>query len=625
MTPNAPRLALVGRPNSGKSSLYNRLSTGHAEVANYPGITVGLSHAQVKLPDGRDAELVDLPGIYSVDAVLDPDTDEGVAQAFLESSASSQTPLVVVQVVDGNRLELALGLTAELLARRWPLVLVVTQKDVVERQGFALDAAALEAAVGVPVAWVSAMEAGCARTVLQAVERALEAGPRPPTVDVWIPGTLAQRVLTDAAELKPDALARRSQTDRLDGLLLHPVLGPVVFLGLMTAAFAAVFLVADPATSAVEYLTGLLAQGLQNVLGEGVVTRLLVEGVLGGAGTVLGFVPQVALLSAALELMQASGYLARGAFLVDRLLQALGLSGRAFVPLLMGHACAVPAITATRVLRDPFERLTTILVLPLMTCSARIPTYALILAAFFSSSSALVRSGLFVGLYFSGVAAGLVASLVLRRTLVRGRGLPLVLEMPDYRTPSPVVLLRKTGRAAMDFIKDVGGAILVVSTVLWVLLNVPAPGAPPSQDGAPALEHSVAGSIGRAMQPLTEPAGFDWRINVGLVASFGARELMVGTLGVIYGIENAADEPAPLASRLASATNAAGRHTYSRATGLALLAFFVLACQCMSTLVAIRRETRTWKWPAVVLGYTYASAWLASVAVYQGACALGLG
>jgi ferrous iron transport protein B len=344
---------------------------------------------------------------------------------------------------------------------------------------------------------------------------------------------------------------------------------------------------------------------------------------------VLAFLPQIVILTVAMELLEASGYLARGAFLVDRLLRAAGLGGRAFVPLLTAHACAVPAIAATRIVRDPRERLTTMLVLPLMTCSARIPTYGLLIATFFAGRGPWFKALVFVGLYFAGVLAALIAALVLRRTVTRGRALPLVLEMPAYRAPDAAAVARVAGRSAWRFLRDVGTTILAASAVLWALLTVPLPGhAPATTAGAPArevrLERSIAAGVGHALEPVTRPLGFDWRINVGLIGSFGARELMVGTLGVIFGIEDAGDDPAPLSARVRAARGPDGRPAYTAATGLALMAFFVLACQCMGTVAALRRETRGWRWPAFVLGYTYAAGYLAALLVYQGARLLGV-
>jgi ferrous iron transport protein B len=641
-----PLVLLLGRPNSGKSSLYNRVTGQHAHVGNFPGVTVEILEAEVTLPSGLEVTIADLPGLYALDALTDPTTDEGVARAFLERAEQSGRPVLVAQVLDGTQLPLGLRLTRDLARRKVPLLVVVTQRDVLDLAGHRVDVEALSAALGARTIAVSSREPGARAEVLRAVQDALEdAPPSPP--DGWDPDALGAKAILDAEGAPAKADRSRSRTARLDAALLHPVLGPIVFVALTTLIFAAVFLVADPASALLDAATGAASARITARLGEGLVASFLTAGVLGGAGTVLAFMPQIVILTIALELLEATGYLARGAFLVDRLLRLLGLSGRSFFPLLMGHACAVPAVSATRIIRDPRERLTAILVIPLMTCSARIPTYALLLGAFFAHKSALFRSGMFVGLYFAGMLAGLVASLVLRRTATRGRSLPLVLEMPAYRAPQARVVARKAGRAAWRFVRDVGTTILAASIVLWALLTIPAPGAqpaaptqavaaaepgaaPPAEPGtaapaeAPPIERSVAAGIGRALEPITRPLGFDWRINVGLIGSFGARELMVGTLGVIFGIENAADDPAPLTQRLREARHGDGHAAYSMRTGLALLAFFVIACQCTSTVAAIRRETKSLRWPAFVLVYTYVAAYAVALAVHAIAGALGV-
>lgn len=611
-------IALAGRPNSGKSSLYNALTGGDAHVGNYPGITVDILEGNVALPSGAKALVADLPGFYSVEATVDKTTDEGVARAFFDAIRRDGRAAIVIQVIDPTRLALGLRLTAELLRARVPLVVVLTHKDVLANEGRRVDVTALSEAIGAPVVLVDARDRGAKATILAAAEDRHREGGDAQGAGTFDPARVARGVVTDVATA--DELGRRRVTERLDAVLLHPLVGPVLFVGIMALLFAVVFLVADPAASLMDRLIGLARARLVGAFGKNLVTSFIADGLLGGAGTVLAFMPQIVILTVALELLEASGYLARGAFLVDRLLRLLGLSGRSFLPLLMGHACAVPAIAATRIVRDPRERLTTILVLPLMTCSARLPTYGLVLATFFAHRSALFRASIFVGLYFAGIMMGLVASLVLRRTATKGKGLPLVLEIPSYRVPQARVVARKAGQSARRFLRDVGTTILAVSAVLWVLLTVPMPGA----HAQSPIERSVAATIGRTIEPITRPAGFDWRINVGLIGSFGAREVMVGTMGVIFGVENAADDPAPLTARLREAKNSDGSPVYSTRTGLALLAFFVLACQCMSTVAAIRRETGGWKWPAFVVAYTYALGYVAAVLVYQVSAVLGL-
>lgn len=634
-----PLVVLLGRPNSGKSSLFNRLTGSHAHVGNFPGVTVEILEASLRLPDGTEAMIADLPGLYALDALTDPTTDEGVARTFLERAEKSGRPVLVAQVVDGTQLPLGLRLTRDLTRRKLPLLLVVTQRDVLDADERTLDVQSLSLALGARVIAVSSREPRARTEVLAAMSAAFgDAPPAPPTA--WDPDALGAASVR-CAKGTPTADDRGpSRTAKLDAWLLHPALGPFLFLALTTAIFATVFLIADPASALIDAATGAAGARIAGWLGPGLLGSFLTAGVLGGAGAVLAFMPQIVILTVALDLLEATGYLARGAFLVDRLLRLLGLSGRSFFPLLMGHACAVPAIAATRIVRDPRERLTAILVIPLMTCSARIPTYALLLGAFFAHRSALFRSGLFVGLYFAGMLTGLAASLVLRRTATRGRSLPFVLEMPAYRTPQPGVIARKAARAAWHFFRDVGTMILVASIALWALLTVPMPGSsqPPApqattspsrahratNDGTQPIEHSVAAGLGRALEPITAPLGFDWRINVGLIGSFGARELMVGTLGVIFGIEDAAEDPAPLAQRLREARAADGRPAYTTRVGLALLAFFVIACQCTSTVAAIRRETHSLRWPAFVLAYTYSLAYVAALGVHWLAGAFGV-
>jgi ferrous iron transport protein B len=599
-------VALLGRPNAGKSSLYNAVTGGDAKVGNFPGVTVDVLESVAPLPGGGDARFLDLPGVYSLGDEVDADSDEGQARACLDrlakAKATSGHAFVVAQVIDATQLVLGLRLTRELLSHDFETLVIVTQRDALEASGGKLDAAELERALGARVLVVSARDSDVRQRVLAATREMLDGKRDRRKGSDFDPRALAERVVVSGRE-------KRDGTARADRLLLHPLLGPVIFVVVMTALFSAVFLVADPASSALDALIGRASMIITRTLGDHWWTSLVCDGILGGAGTVLAFLPQIVVLTVALEIIDASGYLARGAFIVDRVLRVAGLGGKSFVPLLTAHACAVPAIASTRIVRDPKQRLRTLLVLPLMTCSARIPTYALLIAAFFRHRGALFQAAIFVSLYSAGIIAGFVASLVIGKTTERrgSRSLPLVLEMPSYRTPQPRVVLRMATRACGRFLREVGTVIVIASVALWVLLKVPTPGAPHD------AHHSVAATIGHAMEPITKPLGFDWRINVGLIGSFGARELMVSTLGVTYGVEQGRKntDVTPLAERLGSDP------AYSTATALALMAFFVLACQCMSTVAALRRETRGWKVPAVVLGYTYAMAYVAALVVYQ--------
>jgi ferrous iron transport protein B len=601
-------VALLGRPNAGKSSLYNAVTGGDAKIGNFPGITVDVLEATASLPGGGEARFLDLPGVYSLSPSVDPDSDEGQACACLARLSKGGGPFVVAQVIDATQLTLGLRLTGELLERGVATVIIVTQRDALESSGAKLDRAALEHALGVPVLLVSARDADVRPRVLRMVDELVARGLEPAKPARFDPRVLTERAITRDKQ-------RKDATARADRVLLHGVFGPAIFLAIMTALFSAVFLIATPASRLLDGLAARVTTFATHQLGDHWWTSLLCDGVIGGAGTVLAFLPQIVILTVALEIIDASGYLARGAFLVDRALRIAGLGGKSFVPLLTAHACAVPAIASTRIVRDPKQRLRTLLVLPLMTCSARIPTYGLLIAAFFRHRSALFQAAIFVSLYCAGILSGLIASLVIGKTTERrgSRSLPLVLEMPAYRTPQVAVVARMAARSCMRFLREVGTVIVAASVALWVLLKVPMPGAP--NDGG----HSIAATVGHALEPVSRLVGFDWRINVGLIGSFGARELMVSTLGVTYGVEQNGKNAdiMPLADRLGSDP------AYTTATALALMAFFVLACQCMSTVAALRRETKGWKVPAFVLAYTYTAAYLAALVVYQLARLLG--
>lgn len=634
---DALTVVLVGRPNSGKSSLFNALTGSDAHVGNYPGVTVEALEARLQLPSGESIRVIDLPGTYSLEADVDPESDEGIARAALAELRASGAPVLIAQVLDSTNLAASLHLTGELTGWGLPLLLLVTQRDVLEAEGRTVDVRALTAAVGAPAVWVSARSRTSRPEVLDAVTAQLRSPAPPAPPRPFNPRTLAHAALASAAPAEA-RLALHRRTESLDRVLMHPVAGPVAFLALMSVLFTGVFLIAEPASAAVGGALEWVGGGVRRVLGDGLVASFFRDGILRGAGTVVQFLPQIVLLTVALELIEASGYLARGAYLLDRLLRLFGLGGRSFVPLLMGHACAVPAIAATRAIRDPRQRLRTMLVLPLTTCSARIPAYALLIATFLPQLGALGRALTFLALYGLGLAGTAIASAVIGGTLMRQRrSLPLVLEMPPYRRPELRAVLSVAARGARRFLREVGTVIVAVSAVLWVLLSVPVGQGPPAGPAALAstaprqpertqlMARSLAARVGRALEPVTAPLGFDWRINVGLIGSFGARELMVSTMGIIFGIESADDDLGDLPQTIREARRPDGTRAYSPATGFALLVFFVFACQCMSTVSALRQETRGWRWPAFVLGYTYVAAYAAAWVVYQGARVFGWG
>jgi ferrous iron transport protein B len=634
--PTAVKVLLVGRPNSGKSSLFNALTGGRAHVGNYPGITVDVLEGEGVLSNGQRAVIVDLPGLYAFNDDADPQSDEGVARAYIERArkqACDDQVVLLAQVVDSTNLAVGLSLTRQLRLLGMPFVLLATQRDVLDAEGRLFDVQRLVDIVGAPVAYVTGRGTSGAAEVFSAIEKGIH-DPVAAFVD-FDPRNVAAAVCRapdNGAAAQPLRLHR--MTDQLDRWLMHPLVGPLAFIASMGTLFTALFMVADPASMAVESLLGFLSSGVSRVFGEGNIASFINDGVLGGAGTVVQFLPQIVLLTVALELIEASGYLARCAYLVERLLRVAGLGGRSFVPLLMGHACAVPAISATRTIRDPRERLLTLLVLPLTTCSARIPAYALLISAFFPGLATWIKAFMFLSLYGLGLLGAGFASFMIGRVLSkRKRSLPFVLELPPYRAPQVSQVARVAWSSGLRFLRDVGTTIVAVSAVLWVFLNLPGLPAKPGINGRPevratrteVMNQSIAAKVGRVLEPVTAPLGFDWRINVGLIGSFGARELMVSTMGVIFGIEgDEKEDVAKLGQSIRNARSTTGLPIYSAATGLALMAFFVFACQCMSTVSALRRETRTWRWPTFVLVYSYALAYAAAFVTFHVARAFGI-
>jgi ferrous iron transport protein B len=420
------------------------------------------------------------------------------------------------------------------------------------------------------------------------------------------------------------------------------VLGFTIFILVMLIVFQSLFAWADPMIRLLEDAFGGLAELSRGYLPEGVLRDLVSEGLIAGVGNVVVFLPQIALLFLFISLLEDSGYMARVAFLMDRIMRALGLHGRAFVPMLSGFACAVPAILATRTMERRRDRLLTMLVIPLMTCSARLPVYTLIIAALFPPTLIFgwvpVQGLLMIGMYLFSIAITLIAAGVLGRTAVKGRRVPLLLELPPYRMPNARTIVRSVWERSFVFLKEAGTVILVCTIVLWALLSFPKPDAaaleasPPAAVGAPAAEHreqavaiekSFGGQLGKAIEPVLAPLGFDWKIGVGIIGAFAAREVFVSTLGLVYGIGKLDDEAMPLRERIRRETDALGRPVYTPLTGLSLMVFFAVACQCMSTLAVVRRETKTWRWPAFMLAYMTGAAYLLSLLVYQGGRLLG--
>jgi ferrous iron transport protein B len=594
-------IAIVGPPNSGKSTLFNRLTGLRQKVANYPGVTVEQRVGRAKLENGHEVTLVDLPGIYSL---APRSEDEQVANDVLKGEmADFPRPDAVLLILDATNLGRSLVLAAPVLSLGLPTIVVLNMADDLHARGGEVNASALSRQLGAPVVLVSAARG----EGLEPVWKFLAERSTPP-VPVELPAlhdvpkchAWAARIGRQAAYQPP---AAPLWTRRLDALFLHPLWGPVIFTLVVVTVFQSIFSWARPLMDGVQALITSSGQWVGSVLPASPLRSLLIEGVWSGVGSVLVFLPQILLLFLFIGILEDSGYLARAALIADRTMARVGLQGKSFIPLLSAYACAVPAVLATRTIENKRDRMATILIAPLMTCSARLPVYTLIIAAFLPERPLLgplfgTRAAAMLGLYLLGFAAAFATARVLKSSILKSERAPFVLEMPPYRRPT----LRSLGLRLIDrskiFLRRAGTVILTVAIVLWIAAHLPL------HDGKlPAIGQSIAGTIGHAVEPAIRPLGFNWKIGVGLISSLAAREVIVGTLGTIYGME-------PDAKSLG--LQQALRHDLTPGGAVALLVFFAFAMQCMSTIAVVRRETGGWKWP--LLQFTYMT-----VLAYTGA------
>lgn len=624
MSATAPplRLALVGNPNCGKTALFNLLTGSRQKVANYAGVTVERKEGRLQSPAGRRMVLLDLPGAYSLQAAsLDEAVTRDVCRGFYPGEPA---PDVLVCVVDATNLRLHLRFALELRELGRPMVVAINMMDVARRRGIAIDPAALARELGVPVVETVAVRRDGGRALLDTLD-AIAARLHPPQkrLDEGAdPHAETTRLLALAVRM-PARTARID--DALDRWLLHPVVGLLTLAAVMFLIFQAVYAWATPLMDGIDAGAIWLGERVGAALPEGPLRSLLVDGVIAGLGGVVIFLPQILILFAFILALEESGYLPRAAFLLDRLMFKAGLSGRSFIPLLSSFACAVPGIMATRSIQDPRDRLATILVAPLMTCSARLPVYALLIGAFVPQREVwgvFNQQGLVLfALYAAGIVSALLVSTVMKRwrrlVLPNGGGEhALLLELPSYRLPHPRDLLIGLWERAAIFLKRVGGIILALTILLWFLLSFPAP--PDGATGA-AIHHSFAGRLGHAMTAVFAPLGFDWRICIALIPGLAAREVAVSSLATVYALSAVDDAGA------AQALSPLIAHDWSLATALSLLVWYIYAPMCISTLATIKRETHSWKQTGFATVYLFALAYVAALVTYQLAVALGAG
>ena len=598
VSPAGPRearpkvVAIVGAPNSGKTTLFNRLTGMRQKVGNFPGVTVEQHTGQVKFPDGRKVAILDLPGIYSL---IPRSEDEQVTRDVLIGRRKDvPQPDAILLNLDATNLNRHLMLAAPVLALGLPTLIVLNMADDLKHRGGELDTAALAQQLGAPVALVSARRGMGLETIFRFLAGTL-ALPKP----VELP------VLQDVPKCRQWAVGVGSKasyhppapplwTRRLDAVFLHPAGGPLVFAVVVVAVFQTIFAAATPMMEGVETAVKWSAGWLTAWLPDSPVRSLLVEGVWGGVGSVLVFLPQILLLFLFIGILEDSGYLARAALIADRTMAKFGLQGKSFIPLLSAYACAVPAILSTRTIENKRDRIATILIAPLMTCSARLPVYTLIIAAFLPERPVVgaflgSRAAAMLGLYLLGFLAAATTARLLKSSVLKSDRTPFLLEMPPYRWPTVQSLGLRLLDRSKAFLRRAGTVILGAAVLLWLLAHIPL-----KNGQTPPIEDSVAGTIGRTIEPAIRPLGFNWKIGIGLVTSLAAREVIVGTLGAIYGMEGKSQS---------RGLQEALRKDISLAGAVALLIFFAFAMQCMSTIAVVRRETGGWKWPAIQFAY----------------------
>jgi ferrous iron transport protein B len=616
-----PLIALVGNPNCGKTALFNILTGSRQKVANYAGVTVERKEGSLVTPMGRRIRMLDLPGAYSLEA-LTPD-ERVTADVVFGRSADESRPDFIVCVTDATNLRQNLRLVLNLKRVGLPMVVALNMSDIARRKGIAIDPKRLAAELGVPVVATVGIKPNGVRELLTLLDETLPRGlpAAPETAIEWTVQSAAD-VERDQAEVRRilrivggERADGHMHSDRVDAVVLHPVAGPLILALILFLVFQAVFAWAQYPMDAIKYGVASVGEWIATLLPASLFKDLLVNGVLAGVGSVLVFLPQIMILFFFILVLEDSGYLPRAAFLLDRIMGSVGLSGRAFIPLLSSFACAIPGIMATRTIQSPRDRLATIMIAPLMTCSARLPIYALIIGAFIPHR--LVLGGLelqgvvLFALYLAGVLSAMGVAFVMKR---RGPGAhfqSLMLELPAYHWPNPRNLAIGLWQRVEIFLTRVGTIILSLMIILWALSSFPAP--PPGATG-PAIQYSIAGRLGAALAVVFGPIGFNWQISIALVPGLAAREVAVGALGTVYALS-------ATGNNLSEALTPLIAQSWGLPTALSLLAWYVFAPQCVSTIATVRRETNSWKYPLIMTGYLFALAYLGSFVTYRIALA----
>ncbi len=613
-------VALLGNPNCGKTALFNLLTGSRQKVANYAGVTVERKEGVMRTPSGRQFRVLDLPGAYSLNPLS---ADEAITRDVVTGMrADVGLPELLVCVTDAGNLKLNLRLVLEARKLGVPMVVALNMSDLAHRRGIRIDVQALERELGIPVVETIGVRTEGARALVRQLDSHVpSASPRfqpwvAPTLDDVVQTQQEVRRILRAAVHEPQVDTRVDDT--IDAVVLHPVWGLPILAVLLFLMFQAVFSWAQWPMDAIKAGMQALGELLQSALPEGMLRSLLVDGIVAGAGGVLVFLPQILILFLFILALEDSGYLPRAAFLLDRMMGSVGLSGRSFIPLLSSFACAIPGVMATRTISNWRDRLVTIMIAPLMTCSARLPVYALLIGAFIPQRQV---AGLFnlqgvvlFTLYFAGIISAMGVAWAFKRLRSSTSPAPLLMELPTYRMPNLRNLAQGLLERAAIFMKRVGGIILALTIVLWFISTFPAP---PADATGPAIQYSLAGMLGQSLEPLFRPIGFNWQICIALIPGLAAREVAVGALGTVYSLSATGDN---VAEQLAPMLGA----SWSVATALSLLAWYVFAPQCISTLAAVKRETNSWRYPLLMAGYLFALAYLASLITYRLALAFGL-